>query len=96
MYFNLVEFGRRVRELRIMKGMKQEDLANEMGVSYVHLNRIECGKNGPSIDLLLALSCFFDVSIDYLVTGKDFKNQMAKKRLEVIMSELGSVIREME
>ena len=37
MYFNLVEFGRRVRELRIMKGMKQEDLANEMGVSYVHL-----------------------------------------------------------
>jgi len=35
------------------------------------LSHIEAGKRGCSVDLLIQLSSFFDVSLDLLVLGKD-------------------------
>ena len=96
MDFDLVEFGQRIRKLRKMKDLSQEGLAEKLGVSHEHLNRIEKGKSGPSLDLIIELSCYFDVSIDYLVTGRDFRSMMAVKRLKAVMDELDSVIRDIE
>ena len=84
MYFNQVEFGQRIRELRKIQGKTQEELAAEMNVSYDHLKKIEMGLRACSLDLLVEFSTYFDVSADYLLTGKDYESIRAKVRLEAV------------
>ena len=70
MYFNQVEFGKRIKEERNRLQMTQEDLAQELNIGYVHMNGIENGRKGCSIDLLLEIAEVLDVSTDYLLTGR--------------------------
>ena len=95
MYFDQVEFGQRIRELRKIQGKTQEELAEDINVSYEHLKKIELGIRSCSLDLLLVFSTYFDVSTDYLLTGKDHESIRAKKRLEAILNELNVIVREM-
>ena len=55
MYFDQEAFGKRLKELRNIKGMTQEELAEKLNISREHLGRIERGKYGCSIDLLIEL-----------------------------------------
>lgn len=43
-----VEFAQRVKEIRSMLNMSQEQLARELQVSFATVNRWENGKNNPS------------------------------------------------
>ena len=95
MYFNQKDFGQRIRELRRIQGKTQEDLAADMNISYDHIKKIEMGIRACSIDLLLEFSTYFDVSIDYLLTGRDYESIRAKKRLEAMLGELTDIVREM-
>ena len=67
MYFNQDDFGKRIQELRKNKGMIQEDLAPDLYISIEHLKKLETGKRRPSFELLVFISEYFDVSIDYLL-----------------------------
>ena len=69
MYYNMKASGARIRELRIAKNLTQDDLAEHMNVSHGFISLIESGKKGCSVDVLIALSNLFGVSIDYLVLG---------------------------
>ena len=79
MYYDPVLCGKRIRELRIMKGVTQEQLAMKVSLTSDHIGRIEIGRRGCSIDLLIELSSYFDVSLDYLVLGKDRSTPIAKQ-----------------
>ena len=79
MYYDQILCGKRIRELRIMKGITQEQLAEVLGLGVDHIGRIEIGRRGCSIDLLIELSNYFDVSLDYLVLGKDHSTTIAKR-----------------
>ena len=68
MYYN-TKGGARLRELRIAKNFTQDDLAEHMNVSHGYISFIESGKRGCSVDVLIALSNLFGVSIDYIVLG---------------------------
>ena len=68
MYYN-TKGGARIRELRIAKNFTQDDLAEHMNVSHGYISFIESGKRGCSVDVLIALSNLFGVSIDYIVLG---------------------------
>ena len=95
MYFNQKDFGQRIRELRRIQGKTQEELAADMNISYDHIKKIEIGIRACSIDLLLEFSAYFDVSTDYLLTGRDYESVRAKKRLEAVLGELTDIVREM-
>ena len=69
MYYNTKASGARIRELRIAKNFTQDNLAEHMNVSRGFISLIESGKKGCSVDVLIALSNLFGVSIDYLVLG---------------------------
>ena len=90
--FNQVEFGRRIKELRTDKGITQEELASELNISHEHMNKIERGRNGCSIDLLLDLSAYFEVSTDYLLKGEDANQMVARKSLQRILEELTVIV----
>ena len=68
MYYN-TKGGARIRELRIAKNFTQDELAEHMNVSHGYISFIESGKRGCSVDVLIALSNLFGVSIDYIVLG---------------------------
>ena len=48
--------GGRVATLRKLKGMTQEQLAQEAGLQRTHVNRIEAGKYAVTIDVLREIS----------------------------------------
>jgi putative transcriptional regulator len=58
--------GANVRRLREEHGQSQEDLAEAIGVSRVHLNRLENGKITPGADLLFSLADALEVPADAL------------------------------
>lgn len=70
MLYIMEESGRRIAKLRIQKGYTQERLADALNIDRSYLSKIEAGKRSCSIDLLVQLSAFFGVSLDYLVLGK--------------------------
>ena len=95
MYFNQDDFGKRIQELRKNKGMIQEDLAPDLYISIEHLKKLETGKRRPSFELLVFISEYFDVSIDYLLTGKERISRQTKLKLDNVIADLASLSREM-
>ena len=57
--------GKQIAKLRKEKGVKQEELANDVGVSTQAVSKWENG-GVPDIELLPKIADFFSVSIDYL------------------------------
>ena len=70
MRFNQVEFGRRLKALRKERGMTQEELAAALSITPNHLGKIDLGKRGISIEVLLGVSEVLDISLDVLIKGK--------------------------
>jgi len=61
-----------LREIRKKKRYSQLKVALDLAISREALSFYENGKRSPDIDMLLRLSRYFNVSIDYLITGKEF------------------------
>ena len=61
--------GKRIRELRIRKGLKQEDIADMINVDPTTISNIENGKNYPTLtnleNLLNALDSSFIEIFDF-------------------------------
>ena len=60
---------KQIETLRRKKGWSQAELAHRLHISPSTVGMYEQGRREPSIDVLVALSQEFDVTIDYLVTG---------------------------
>lgn len=61
----------RITNLRKEAGLSQTQLAKKLNISPSALGNYEQGRRLPSVDLLVQISRFFDISLDYLVTGTD-------------------------
>lgn len=62
--------GARIGLLRREKGLKQEELAERMGVSPQAVSKWENDLNCPDIALLPQLAKTLDVTVDHLLTGE--------------------------
>lgn len=65
------KFSRRVFELRKQRGLNQKELGAEVGLSHKSISTIESGLSSTSIEKLILLAEFFNVSTDYLLGLKD-------------------------
>jgi transcriptional regulator with XRE-family HTH domain len=81
-----MSIGERVRTLRTGtgKGIKQIELAKILNSSSAVLSAIEVDKNAPSIEMLNALSKFFNVSTDYILNGKEGTNEISEEEREIL------------
>ena len=61
----------RLRQLRIQKGLNKQELANILGVSGQTILNQENEIYEPSIEKLILIANYFNVSIDYLVERKN-------------------------
>ncbi len=64
-----MELHEKLQELRKSRGLTQEQLAQRIYVSRTAISKWESGRGTPSIDSLKALSAFFAVSVDELLSG---------------------------
>ena len=69
------KINQRIKELRISQSLTQKQLSQIIDVSEVSLQRFEYGSSRPSLDTLIALADFFNVSLDYLVGRSDVKER---------------------
>ena len=67
----MMRFCERLKELRIEKGVSQQELGKHLNVSKMAVSHWEKGHSEPSILQLIILSNFFQVSVDYLVGKTD-------------------------
>ncbi len=61
-----------LREIRKQKGYSQLKVAFDLNISREALSYYENGKRSPDIEMLCRMSEYFNVSIDYLINGKEF------------------------
>ena len=64
-----------LKEIRKKKNLNQQKVAMDLNISRESLSYYENGKREPSLSLLVQMSEYFNVSIDYLITGKEFKKK---------------------
>ena len=61
-----------LKEIRKKKKLNQQKVAFDLFISREALSHYENGKRNPDLKMLVKLSDYYNVSIDYLITGKDF------------------------
>lgn len=79
-----IKVGAFLKDLRKEKGITQEQLAEELGVSGRTISRWETGKNMPDISLLVEIAEFFDVSIPEIIKGERKSENMKEETKEVV------------
>jgi transcriptional regulator with XRE-family HTH domain len=62
-------FGRRIKELRVLRGWSQEELATEADISKNYIGEIERGENNVSMHYIARLAHAFDLSLADLFSG---------------------------
>lgn len=63
--------GYRIKTLRKNKGLTQLQLAEKMFVSDKAVSKWETGEGNPELSILIKLAEFFDVSLDFILIGKE-------------------------
>ena len=63
---------RGLKEIRKRKGYSQLKVSLDLNISREAISFYENGKRSPDIDMLVKMSKYFGVSIDYLITGEEF------------------------
>lgn len=64
-----------LKAVRKERNLNQLKVAMDLNISREALSHYENGKREPSLDMLNKLSEYFNVSIDYLINGKEFKKK---------------------
>lgn len=62
-----------LKAIRKKKGYNQLKVAMDLSISREALSFYENGKRNPDIEMLCKLSDYYNVSIDYLIRGKEFE-----------------------
>ena len=80
-----MEFSENLQELRQQKQLTQEDLAEKLYVTRTAISKWESGRGYPSIESLKAISEFFAVSIDELLSGKELIRFAEKDSIDKLL-----------
>ena len=59
----------RIQSLRKTKGISQEELADQIGVSRQAVSKWESEQSNPDLEKVILLSEYFEVTTDYLLKG---------------------------
>ncbi|ENQ3107353.1 helix-turn-helix transcriptional regulator [Bacillus cereus] len=75
-----MNIGEKIKHLRLINKMTQEDVANQLFISRQVISKWELGNSLPNLTNLLALSKLFNVSIDSLLKeDSNLQNQIIKQ-----------------
>lgn len=61
--------GKRIRALRLKRGWTQQQMADRLGLSRVHISDLENGKREAGLIVLQILATGFDLTLAKLLSG---------------------------
>lgn len=64
-----MDFAKRLKELRVSRGLTQDDLARELNLVKSSISMYENGKRKPSFEVLEAIADYFNVNMDTLYSS---------------------------
>jgi len=64
-----------LREIRKKRNINQQRVALDLNISREALSHYENDRRDPSLAMLVRMSEYFNVSIDYLITGHEFEKR---------------------
>ena len=64
-----MDFANRLKELRVSRGLTQDDLARELKLVKSSISMYENGKRKPSFEVLEAIADYFNVNMDTLYSS---------------------------
>lgn len=67
----MTKFPERLKQLREGRGVSQATVSKAMGVSRYAIYSYEKGKTAPTLEGLVILADYFDVTTDYLLGRSD-------------------------
>ena len=71
---------KRIKELRKQKGVSQQQLAEQIGVSQQSVNKYENHDIEPDVAVLTAIADYFETSVDYVVGRTDVAHKIEPVR----------------
>ena len=74
-----------LKKVRKAKNLNQQKVAMDLNISREALSHYENGKREPSLSLLVQMSQYFNVSINYLITGEEFKKKWPISKLILLI-----------
>lgn len=88
----LESIGKNIRKYRVMKKLRQEDLAEKSGISPNYLGAIERGEKIPALETLIGIINALGVSADMILadvidTGYAVKDSLLAEKLDKISAE---------
>lgn len=88
----LATIGKNIRKYRLMKKMRQEDLAEKAGLTTNYIGMVERGEKIPSLETFINILNALGVSADMVLsevldTGYTVKNSMLNEKLEKLTPE---------
>ena len=84
--------GKNIRKFRLVKKLRQEDLAERTGLTANYIGMVERGEKIPSLETFIKIVNALGVSsdmvlTDVLETGYTVKNSMLNEKLEKLVPE---------
>ena len=64
-----------LKAVRKQRKLNQLKVALDLSISREALSHYENGKRSPDVEMLKKLSRYFNVSIDFLINGEEFKKR---------------------
>ena len=88
----LESIGGNIRKFRLMKKIRQEDLAEKAGLSTNYVGAIERGEKVPSLEALIDIVNALGISADMVLfdvvhTGYEVRHSLLAERLEKLSQE---------
>ncbi len=84
---NQEKIGRFITKCRKEKGLTQEKLAENLGITYKAVSKWECGKGLPDASIMIDLCNILEISVNDLLSGeKVISNIFANKVDENLVS----------
>lgn len=71
--------GDKIKRLRRVNDMSQQELANYLEINRNHLSRIETNKSEPTSTIILKLTTLFEISANTLLGSNNNQSQREEK-----------------
>lgn len=89
---NQVKIGKFIAQLRKEKGLTQEQVACELGISDRAVSKWERGINLPDASLMLELAAILGISVNELLSGEIIEEREYMNKAEENLVELNEII----
>ena len=85
--------GTRIKELRIKKGVSQQEMAQSIGIARSTLAGYECGNIMPSTQVLMNICDYLDISVNSFMLPALPKNKLKVIDIYLVMNGLANNIK---